>query len=151
MKRFRETRPRDANIEAAISRCEGRSLFYMFGSPSLWNTMDEVAAHEASARTGISPEVISVSVLKLETILDEHLGSMPFEILSIDAEGVDVEVLQSVNFERYRPRVVLVETLGASAESLRDHPVYKYMSDRDYALYAWVNPNLMFVRNDSAV
>lgn len=78
------------------------------------------AAHEAEHRrrgaqsVGISSDVIEdieVPARTLETILDEvRLG--PIDLFSLDVEGYEINVLQGMNMERYRPRFMLVEAIG---------------------------------------
>ncbi len=109
MRLFDKVRPRDTNLEVAIATVEGAGSFFLFGTPSVWNTMDSAAAELATKKTGITPQKIEVKLRRLETILDEHLKEQHFEILSIDAEGYDLEILQSNNFEKYAPRLILVE------------------------------------------
>jgi hypothetical protein len=83
------------------------------------------------------------------SILDAHLDGVPFEILSIDAEGYDYQVLQSNNFDRYRPRVILTETHDLDLDSLQDNRTVRFFVEKGYVLYSWINPNLMFIRADS--
>jgi FkbM family methyltransferase len=149
MLRFNRTRPSDTNLELAIGSDEGEQVFYSFGSPSVWNTLDPEMARNASKKSGIDPVQIRVPVKRLKTILDEHLNGRAFEILSIDAEGHDLSILQSNDFTKYKPRVILIETHNLTLETLQAHEVVTFLLGEDYFLYSWINPNLMFVRSDS--
>jgi hypothetical protein len=144
---------RGINIDPTpIGPNRGKATFYLFGSPSVWNTMDEQAARSASDILGVKPREISIDVRGLEEILSEHLkSSEEFEILSIDAEGYDLEILKTNNFLRHRPRVILVEVHEIALEGLGQHPIVIFMKDHGYHLHSWINPNLMFVRDDSAL
>lgn len=146
---FDRVRPRDVNLEFGVASREGTATFYLFDRPSVWNTFDLKAATQASKLTGIRPQEISVQVSRLETILNEHLKGEALELLLIDAEGYDLKILQSNNFSKYRPRAILIEVMRASADGLTTDPVARYLKDFGYVLFSWVNPNLMFVRNDS--
>lgn len=148
---FDAVRPRDVNLEIAIGRTEGTSRFFVFGEPSVWNTMDPEAAALAEAKTGRKPIVRDVPVLRLETVLRQHPVDLPFEMLSIDAEGHDLEILDSVNLAVNRPRIVLVETHEVTAETIAAHPIVQWMRQHDYRLHSWINPNFLFLRNDSAL
>lgn len=146
---FDNTRPKDINLEIAIGPEDGTKTFYLFGKPSVFNTMDPTAAREVAAKTGIDPIEIPIPVRRLESVLDEHAGELPFELLSIDAEGLDIEIIQSANLARYQPRVVLVENHDMTREKMLDCEIFVLMSDLGYKLHSWINPNLMFVRADS--
>ena len=146
---FDRVRPRDLNLERGVASKEGAATFYLFDQPSCWNTFDLKAATYATKVTGMKPQEISVKVSRLDTILDEYLRGGMLELLLIDAEGYDLEILDSNNFLKYRPRVILIEVMTASAQGLTNDPVVQHLRDFGYELFSWLNPNLMFVRNDS--
>ena len=80
---------------------------------------------------------IDVSSFSLSKILNEHL---PFEqkidFLSVDVEGLDLQVLESNDWDKYRPKVVLAEVLGASLNTIKQDPVYKYLTNQGYILFS---------------
>lgn len=149
MELFNKVRPTDTNLELAIATSGGEAIFYMFGNPSVWNTMDETAARRAEEKTGVKPHRVCVKICRLEDVLAEHLHGDSFEILSIDAEGLDLEILESANLARFPPRLILIETHGFSLEAAKDHPIVVYLEGLGYSLFSWINPNLLFVRGDS--
>ncbi|MFG1275718.1 FkbM family methyltransferase [Xanthobacter flavus] len=144
--RFDRIRSSDINLELAVASVEGVSTFYVFGRPSVWNTMSETAAQVAEELTGIRPEKVPVQIRRLDSILDEFAPKdKKFEILSIDAEGLDEDILKSSNFSKYRPRIVLVEVHSAELNNISQHPVVSLMYSEKYVLHSWINPNFMFV------
>jgi FkbM family methyltransferase len=146
---FDRVRPRDTNLEVGIASQEGTATFFVFDLPSEWNTFDSAFAAHATTVTGIRPQEKSVRISRLDTILDEHLKGEALELLLIDAEGYDLEILRSNDFSKYRPRVILIEVMDASAATLETNPVVQYLKQFGYELFSWVNPNLMLVREDS--
>jgi hypothetical protein len=57
--------------------------------------------------------------------------------LNIDVEGLDYQVLKSNNWEKYRPKLVLVEDLTLSSLSCIDESIVAaFMNEQDYKLYA---------------
>jgi FkbM family methyltransferase len=146
---FNKMRPRDINLEVAIGPIDGTGPFFLFGQPSVWNTMDPGAAKAATQATGITPCEIPVRIRRLEAILDEHLDGRSFELLLIDAEGYDIEILKSNNFAKFSPRLILIEVHNVALSNLLLHPVVRYLSGFGYQLHSWINPNLLFVREDS--
>ena len=81
--------------------------------------------------------------------LDRHINGRSFELLTIDAEGYDIQILRSNNFTRYAPRIILIEVHLDSFASIESSDVFVFLKSAGYPLYSWINPTLMFVRNDS--
>lgn len=148
---FDSTRPRDINVEVAVGLKDGTGTFYSFGTPSVWNTMDAESAAFAVKSTNVAPEMHNVQIQRIETILDMYIKDCNLEMLFIDVEGVDFQVLQSNNFEKYRPRVILIEASHLNPSEITTNPISTYLQALDYTLYSWIAPSLMFVRNDSTV
>lgn len=148
---FDRIRPKDTNLELAIATSSGTGTFYSFGAPCVFNTMDPESAQKAESMTGIVPKQYQVEKWRLEDVLDRYLNGRSFELLTIDAEGYDIEILESNDFSKYRPRLIMVEVHGASLETIRDNEVIRYCTHRGYELYSWINPNLLFVRSDSTL
>src|ERR1700677_1240420 len=99
------------------------------------------------------PEVVQVPKRRLATVLKDYLdhSNLDFEILTIDAESYDLEVLESNDFALYRPRIILIEVQRLDVKDIDGGPVAKFLSSKGYTLFSFINPNLMFVRNDSMV
>ena len=58
-------------------------------------------------------ETIQVSVVTVDQLLTKH-GVTHFDVLCIDTEGFDFEILKLVDFDRFRPEVVLFESKNLS-------------------------------------
>ena len=56
-----------------------------------------------------SEESVPVTVTRLDSILDSAGCPQIFELLSIDTEGFDYDVLQGLDFRRFRPKVIITE------------------------------------------
>jgi len=57
-----------------------------------------------------------VRVERLDTVLKAHGIPDDFGILSIDAEGMDYEVLLGLDLKRWRPRLIVTEDSGSKVE-----------------------------------
>ena len=79
---------------------------------------------------------IKVNVRRLDTILAEHAPDVDrLDIVSVDVEGWELEVLDGLSFDRYRPEVLIVENLFDDAKYRRA------MRERGYELWRSVAPN----------
>ncbi|RAX54402.1 hypothetical protein CCY99_03350 [Helicobacter sp. 16-1353] len=74
--------------------------------------------------------------------------SNKIDFLSIDVEGLDLEVLKSNNWEKYRPKVVLVESYLRDLDDLRNNEVYNFLSDKNYAILAKTFNTMIFQTKD---
>ena len=79
---------------------------------------------------------IKISVRPLDEILRCYLAGQKIDFLNVDVEGLDLDVLQSNDWSRYRPKIVLVEILRVSLHKLQENQVVKFMEQQGYALYA---------------
>ena len=143
---FKRWRPRDVALEVGIAESTGSMQYYMFNEPAL-NTFDKKLADE---RDGFGSykiiETRAVPLLPLRDVLQRHLpNGKVIEFLSVDVEGLDLAVLKSNDWERYRPRVVVAECLKSDLRSLLDDPVTRYLSDLEYVPYAKTGNSVIFV------
>ena len=147
---FNIERPNDINLEIAISNQKGELTYYMFNEPAL-NTFSET---EAQKKDGLLNYKIverkDVKTHPLNEVLDKYLeNNQKIDFMTIDVEGLDLEVLETNNWEKYRPTIVLVEDLNKTP--LLDLPfkskLYKYMNGNNYTLVAKTFNTLFFKDN----
>ena len=121
--KFEKYRPRDINLNLAVSATEGEADFTIDAVFS--RIQGTIHAHRDN-EPGIRH--IRVPTRPLRNILDQHLPPQTrIDFLNIDCEGHDRIVLESNDWERYRPRVVLVEDLG------EDGGLDEFLQQRNYA------------------
>jgi FkbM family methyltransferase len=133
---FNAVRPQDINVEAAIAKERKELTYYMFDEPAL-NTFDEGLARD---RDRTSYNIIGNKVIFTKTlaeVLDEHLPpNQGIDFLSVDVEGFDLEVLESNDWERYRPACILAECTSQSLEENEKNEVRSYLKEQNYRLFA---------------
>lgn len=147
MRAFRVLRPRDVNLEAAISSTEGTLPFYRMGIRSVMNTMSREVADRYAQEHGLTIQTIEVPTYRLETILDRHLPeNARLDLLSVDVEGLDLQVLTTNNWSKYRPTIVAVEDHGFDLSATSQSATFAFMRAQGYTLRAWVNPTQVWQR-----
>lgn len=130
--KFNHYRRRDININAGVGPTDGNMPYYMFADHAI-NTFDK---NIADRQSGLR-EVRSITMMTLEHVLDQYLPEgRHIDFLTIDAEGLDFKILQSNNWEKYRPDYVLVEVYGDNKAEILNSEVVKYMSSVGYAFVA---------------
>lgn len=142
---FPRARPSDVNLNIGIARTAGRLPFFRMADAAL-STFSEAEARRMQAEEGIAiDECIEVPVRPLGEILSEHECRPDF--LSVDVEGLDVEVLQSFDLARVRPAVVCVETISFSLAMAgrKNAPLQELMAEAGYLAFADTYINTIFV------
>lgn len=145
---FHRHRPHDINIVAGIAREEGEMTYYQFND-SAFNTFNSDAANSVLRNHShiYMVKKANVKTIPLELILDRHLPPQTdIDILNIDAEGMDLAVLKSNNWDRYRPKVVVTEILNHSIESALKSETYLFMKSHGYAAHSKLHNTVIFKR-----
>lgn len=114
---FDRVRPRDINLELGISTARGELTYYFISDDSTMNSF----SREFLDHLGILGDVkreIPVPVMPLNEALEHHMPQgQPIDFMNVDIEGHDLEALQSNNWERFRPKFVVVEDKDVDPEN----------------------------------
>jgi FkbM family methyltransferase len=138
MAAFAKLRPNDVNIETAIGERPGSMTFHIFNNTAL-NTFDAALAKE---RDGVEHyrivEIKEIQVRTLAQVLEQYLPKHNIiDFLSVDAEGFDLSVLHSNDWNRFLPRYVLAEDFsGDTIEEALNAPIATFLKPKGYSLFA---------------
>jgi hypothetical protein len=92
---------------------------------------------------------LKIQTYPLSDILDKYLPeNQKIDFLSIDAEGVDLEVLKSNNWEKYVPDFILVEQnlCEFTVENMEKDAIYNYLTEKHYKMIAKTKRTSIFQR-----
>lgn len=130
--KFNKYRPRDKNIECLVGNEDDKEYdFYIFKEGALNTSCPEIAQkYQEKGHKLIEKKKIKFKSLK--NILDES-NATKIDFMSIDVEGAEMEVLNSNDWEKYRPTVILAE-IHKNIEEIQDDEVYKFLKDKGYKL-----------------
>ena len=142
---FQTDRERDINLQLGVSDHAEDLPYYCFDEPAL-NTFDAELVKSRLATTSYKiVGTCSVPVERLDHILREYLPlNTRIDLLSIDVEGLDFAVLQSNDWQLFRPECVLVESLETSLEDAMHGDIFLFMKDKGYELFAKTFNTLIF-------
>lgn len=134
-KLFDDIRPEDINIETAIGNKISECTFYMFKEPAL-NTFSQslAAQYERAGQKLMTTK--SISVRKLSSVLDEHCNNRRIDFMSIDVEDFEMSVLESNDWIKYRPKMLLIEILDFDINHPEKYPVHNFVINKGYAMWA---------------
>jgi FkbM family methyltransferase len=109
--RLAAERPRDVNVEAAVTTTDGSAPFVVAHPHPDLSSLHR-AALEADPVNVESSTTVTVATTRLDTLLRRHAGDLPLGFLKVDVEGAEEEVLRSNDWDRFRPLVVVVEAIA---------------------------------------
>ncbi len=149
IKAFKSMRKRDINLQVGVSDRSGSLKYYQFDEPAL-NTFDEAIVASRLATTPYRlVGTVEVPVERLDTLLTRHVpAGVQIDFLSVDVEGLDLAVLKSNDWARFRPRCVLVEALGVSFAEIEANPISGLLAGQGYELVAKTINTLVFRTRD---
>jgi FkbM family methyltransferase len=149
--KIRTKRPRDVCLNAGVGPIDAKSApFYVMDTRTLSTFSKLEATRYQSMGTHRIERTIEVPVISLNSIIESNCRGEAPTVLSIDVEGLDFELLRSLDFQRFRPTVICVETLSYSEtrEEEKDHRIAALMSDNGYFPYADTYINTIFVETN---
>lgn len=126
VKKFHKERFRDVNLNIGIADRRGMLNFYRFDPPTL-STFSQTSAKDYQEQGYKLLETKKVPVHKLADILKKYAKGQKIDFFSIDTEGLDMEVLKSNNWKRFKPKVICIEG-GSGAEKFLSSLGYKKVS-----------------------
>ena len=139
---YQKTRPKDIFINSGIALRNETKEYIMFEESSI-NTFSEEFVKSHNLTTSIIHR-IKTPVAPLAEILSRQLGPTDrLDFFDIYVEGMDLEVLRTNDWKKFRPRVVLIET-DLSIKDEVDSEISEYLFQQDYKLIgkSVINGNL---------
>jgi FkbM family methyltransferase len=106
--RFPEVRPRDINLNVAVAETAKKLKFFEDQQSGLSTAVESIAqGHIESGR--FKESSIVVPAVTLTQVCEAHCRTA-IHFLKVDAEGAEGEALRSLDFARFRPWILCVES-----------------------------------------
>ena len=145
-----ERRPRDVNLQVAAGASEGTIELHVVDADPDLSTTDRDTLELLRDR-GYELALETVPVRTLDSILEEH-GAAATDFLKIDVEGSEADVLAGVDLTRWRPRVVVIESVKPWSHERTDASWRAVLESQGYREACFDGVNLFFAQeHDSAV
>jgi FkbM family methyltransferase len=151
MRLFDSLRPGDTNLEFAISKTKRELTLYIFDEDALNTFSQELGMARAKERPGSLVGCRRIATRGLAEVLEKYCpGGSSIDFLNIDVEGFDLDVLESNDWERFAPRVVLCEDLSVcDFESAARSTVCSFLRSKGYSLFSKCIHTLIFVQRET--
>jgi FkbM family methyltransferase len=147
-RKFARVRPADTTLEVVVGNGDTKEFIDFEG-----HALSGLASKQMSERIEQGVAVKSRRIVKtvpLSAILESHMSpAQKIDLLTIDVEGHEEEVLKSNDWNRYRPRVIIVEIGHAvSMADVLSAPVTLFLGGLSYIPYARTGLSVFFSRKE---
>jgi FkbM family methyltransferase len=148
MDAFDRVRPRDINLVRAISSGHETLTYAAMGDhPSMNSFSDEFmgALQTRDLVTSRTP----IETVPLAHVLAEHLPvGQEIDFMTIDVEGMELQVLSSNDWTLHRPSLVLLESFAPLGEELFAGEVASYMAGQRYRMILKTTTEMGFLAEE---
>ena len=143
---LREVRPRDTVVEAGIGvTAQAEADYYEIIDNPMLNTFsaEQVATLEKERGAKVVARVVKMPLININEVIATHLGKAP-DVLSTDVEGLDYDILKSLDLSRFRPGIICAES-ALSLSTGATSPVVRLLTSRGYRVTCATMYNVMCV------
>ncbi len=134
---FNFLRPKDLNLQIAVSDKEGEVSFFYQKKFSQLNTTDKGIAKE-NFQGNFQEKKVKCQTI--QNILDNSkYKNKKIDFLNIDIEGAEMKVLNTLNFEIYDPSLICIEILGyrdlnaeQKEKEIKNNEIYNFLVNQGY-------------------
>jgi len=144
---FRKKRKEDKCISAGVSIDRSSFSDFYLMTANVLNTFSYIEAEKISAMgTYKIKDSRRVQMVSINEIFHKHLEK-PVDFVSLDVEGLDLNILETLDFNRFRPPIFCIETLAYSENSIQEKnsEVMEFMKAKNYIVFADTYVNTIFV------
>jgi FkbM family methyltransferase len=142
-------RPLDICINAGVTFDDRLNAdFYLF-EVSAHNTLSK---EEAEFREKNGPykikNIVNIPLVNINDLIRKNFEGAP-NFISLDVEGVDFDILKSIDFNLIRPDLICVETVTFSMDNKEQKmtEIMEFMKTKNYIVYADTHINTLFADN----
>ena len=155
--KLKRQRPGDTVLEIGIADKEDELDFYVF--PNYANGLSTFSETEAKhweevGMKGLGKipveKKIKRKVVPVNDILQEYFAHKAPDLVSMDVEGLDLQILKSIDFTKFKPNVICVETLqyDDNQKTFKNNEIINFMLEKGYGVYADTRVNTIFCRRE---
>ena len=131
---FKLSRPKDINIQAAITDFDGETFYYENGAINQQNSLKENSELKK----------IPIKAIKLSTILKQN-NLTKIDFLNIDVEGFDFKVLSTLDLSEIKPTMICIEENNYNTQKILETNTHKYLQNNGYFLASKIGVSLIYI------
>lgn len=140
-KQLKHRRKYDRIINCLVGAEDGKEVeFYVLSLPTR-SSMDKEVVRNSISRGLKLRETIKLPCISINNLLEQNQFTPDY--LSIDIEGMDYTVLRSIDFDRYKIKVIVAEKTD---EKIENETMDEYMERSGYSIYKKTCVNVIYQR-----
>ena len=142
---FVKYRPNDINLFVGVAAKSGEGKFYKCKDPYLSSFSPEAIKWSTAHQYVDYDDFILVPLMTLNEIVDKYNNGEFPDFIDVDIEGMDAEVLESLDVSKSSPKVICVE---GNVSIFNDILMKKKCLGDGYMPYCRITYNTIYLRRD---
>jgi FkbM family methyltransferase len=143
---FRRDRPNEINLPCVLGRTRGEATYYQLENKGLSTiSLDQLAVLGARDRAGA--QRLTVEMRTLADVCAEFVTS-EIDFLKIDVEGAEEEVIYGADWDRFRPRLLVIEATKPNSSEPNWAAWEPYLLSRGYRFQFFDGLNRYYLRRE---
>ena len=146
-KSFLKNRNKDINLNFGVAKSSGFLDFYIMSELTLSTfsvkQLDDYIANGYSIK-----KTVKIPVITIPEIIEKYCNNKFPDFLSLDVEGLDIDILKSIDYQKSCPIVICVETISFSetGNGVKNLDIISFLENKGYIVYADTYINTIFVK-----
>jgi len=148
--KFLKKRENDINLNIGIDENNGTATFYEF-FPAVSSTFSKDEAKKYLEQGCKLLNKIESKTRTLETVLKRHANGKKIDFMTIDTEGLEMEVLKGNKWSEYRPKIICIESVERNISLDKQSNIdaqEKFLSNIGYKKYYQNSINSIYMDVD---
>ncbi len=147
---FNFFRPRDININAAISDQDSETKLYFIGDLNTQNTLDENQLNFLRNHHNIKEHEIKekkIKTVKINSILNKY-NYKNIDFLNIDVEGYELNILKTIEFDKINIKFLCVEMINHNDHSIENgRKIHALLKENKYEMIKKFDFNYIYQKS----
>lgn len=149
--KIKNDRPNDINLNIGIGKELDTKKLYILNennetfdySATAFSTLNEKNAKDLIKSNKFTlKKTIDVEIKTLETVFDKYISDGLISFISIDVEGHEMQVLKGNNWDKYKPKLIILEINNNYSE------LVEYLKKIGYTMVFCNKLNGIFMNNE---
>ncbi|MBR1528822.1 MAG: FkbM family methyltransferase [Oscillospiraceae bacterium] len=145
---LKHQRSGDVILNQAVSDVSGETVIFnilnLDGLSKIGDVSDILAKNPAAKLE----KSIEIKTISYNAIIEKYFDKQAPVILNLDIEGLEMQILRSMNLKAYRPLFIIIEMIPYSQKlsaGIKDQELLDYLVSENYIEYAFTGINSIFI------
>jgi len=145
--KLKKFRPRDINLNIGLSNKKGTLTYFVMDADTL-NTFSEEEARKNVEKWGHKIiKTMDIPVDTIDNIIAKYSNNIYPDFMNIDAEGVEMDILERIDFIQSKPKIICLETAeyGNTDMQETDTETVNFLLTKGYFIFSNTYINTIMV------